>query len=167
MRHGTQSPAPAQLPNKQTNMCCHRVLSQLGSTRMFSKNPAASRCNAVSLSMQKANGCRNVLCFCSIPEVSCCLETSWIQGRWIIDMPALGRKSKARLKKGKGPLSGVNCTKMQNVWFPRSHTLYREIRLPWSLWFINYQSRVIQRIPLASLCALLRGGVRGVALQCR
>lgn len=29
----------------------------------------------------------------------------------MIDMPALGRKSRARLEKGKGPLSGENCIK--------------------------------------------------------
>lgn len=133
-------------------MCCHGlVLSQPGLTRMVSKTPQAGQCNAVSLNMQEANGCRSVLCVCSIPEVSCYVETSWIQRRWIIDMPVLGRKSKARLEKGKGPLSAVNCIKIQDIQFPRSCTQLRGIRLLWPVQVIKHWSWVIQGIPLVSL----------------
>lgn len=135
----TQSPASALLPNKQKYICCHSlVLSWPGLTRMLSKTPQAGQCKAVSLSMQEAKGCRNVLCFCSIPEVSCCVETSWIQGRWVIDMPALGRKSKARLEKGNGPLSEVNSIKNQDIQFPRSRTQWRGIRLQWPVQFVKH-----------------------------
>lgn len=34
-------------------------------------------------------------------------------------MPALGRKNKARLEKGKGPLSGVNCIKKAGRLVPK------------------------------------------------
>lgn len=132
-------------------MCCHSLaLWQPGLTRMLSKTPQAGQCKAISLSMQDANSCRNVLCFCSIPEVSCCVETSWIQGRWIIDMPALGRKSKARLEKGKGPLSEVNCIKIRTFGSQGAAHNEEESGCLWPVQVIKHSSWVIQGIPLIS-----------------
>lgn len=65
-------------------------------------------------------------------------------------MPALGRKSKARLEKGKGPLSEVNCIKIRTFGSQGAAHNEEESGCLWPVQVIKHSSWVIQGIPLIS-----------------